>query len=59
MNSKVRQLTLRHLIFDSKKHIGFEFSSDNTIEALLKSFDDITWSEKHKMWYVHNTKTFF
>ncbi len=50
-------ITLKHLLIDNKKHIGLKFYPDKVINALVKSMDEVKWSEKYSMIYLLNNKS--
>lgn len=48
-------VTLKHLLIDTEKCIGFQFYSDKIIQAMLNELPGLQWSEQFKMVYVKNT----
>ncbi len=52
-----KQITLKNLMIDANKYIGFQFHPDKVIHALLKEFDGLKWSKEYSMVYIKNTKT--
>jgi site-specific recombinase XerD len=52
-----KNITLKHLLIDNKKYIGLKFYSDKVIDRLVKSLDDVEWSDEFSMYYVPNSKT--
>jgi integrase/recombinase XerD len=56
MESKPKQVTLKHLLIDEKRYIGLQFYSDKVIEALVKQLPDPKWSKDYNMAYISNKK---
>jgi integrase/recombinase XerD len=56
MESKPKQVTLKHLLIDKKRYIGLQFYSDKVIEALVKQLPDPKWSKDYNMAYISNKK---
>ena len=52
----MKYITLKHLHIDGQKQIGFQYSFDKVIDALIKQVDGIQWSEEFSMYYVKNKK---
>ena len=52
----MKYITLKHLHIDGEKQIGFQYSFDKVIDALIKQVDGIQWSEEFSMYYVKNKK---
>lgn len=57
MDNKFNTITIRHLIVDNNKMIGMEYPNNPTIQALVSTFDNLTWSVKYGLSYVPNNKT--
>ena len=51
-----KNITIKHLLIDEKKHIGIQFYPDKVIQAIIKQLPDPKWSDKYAMVYVLNTK---
>jgi integrase/recombinase XerD len=49
-----RHITLRHLVFESKRYIGIEYKADPTILQLLSGFKDLKWDEQSRLSYIEN-----
>ncbi|WKV11803.1 site-specific tyrosine recombinase/integron integrase [Marivirga harenae] len=54
-----KQITLKHLLINNEKKIGIQFYPDKVIQALIKSLENVKWSEKYQMVYVPNTQQNF
>jgi integrase/recombinase XerD len=54
-----QKITLRHLMFDSRKFIGLQYYSDKYIDALVDGLPDVQWSDEHRMKYIPNTPRHF
>lgn len=48
-------ITLRHLMINEQKCIGFRYYQDDKITRLVKSLPGAKWSENDRMMYVINT----
>lgn len=51
-----KNVTLRHLVVKEKKQIGFQFSHDKVVDALIQSLPNVTWSEDFAMYFVPNKR---
>lgn len=51
-----QQITLKHLLIDTKKCIGLQFYANKVLDILVKELDSIAWSDEFNMHYVPNTK---
>ena len=56
MTYPTKNITLKHLLIDSKKQIGIQFYPDKVIQAIIKQLPDPKWSKIYGMAYVLNTK---
>ena len=54
MESKPKQVTLKHLLINEKRYIGLQFYSDKVIEALVKQLPSAKWSKEFSMAYIPN-----
>jgi len=52
-----RSITLKNLVIHGKKYIGLQYHTDKVIDAMLKEFDDLQWSEEFKLFYIKKTKS--
>jgi len=46
-----------HLNIEQQRQIGLKFLSNKVIEAIIKSWQNVQWSETHNMYYVPNVKS--
>ncbi len=51
-----RNITLKHLYIEGSKYIGLKYYPDPAIDAIIKSFPQVSWSDEFSMNYVPNTK---
>lgn len=51
---KKKAITLKHLLIDGQKCIGLKYYPDRIIDALLKEFSDLRWSQEFGMSYLIN-----
>lgn len=56
MNYRIKNITLKHLLIDSKKQIGIQFYPDKVIQSIIKVLPDPKWSKDFGMVYILNTK---
>lgn len=56
MDNKPKQITLKHLVINEKRHIGLKFYPDKVIQALIKQLPDVKWSKEYSMAYIPNHK---
>ena len=54
--SRLKQITLRHLVIDQKEVVGLQFYSDETINRLVKTIPDIQWSTAYQIAFFPKTK---
>ena len=54
-----RRITLKHLLIDSRRHIGLQFYPDHVVQALVKTLPNLQWSKEFAMVYIPNTKPNF
>jgi site-specific recombinase XerD len=52
-----KHITLKHLLIREKQCIGFQFSSDKVIQALIKELPDPKWSKEFNMPYIINNNS--
>ena len=52
----IKNITLKHLLIDSKKQIGIQFYPDKVIQSIIKVLPDPKWSKDFGMVYILNTK---
>lgn len=52
---KFQQITLRHLLINNEKCIGFQFFPHKVVQALLKQLPGIKWSNRFNMAFIKNT----
>jgi integrase/recombinase XerD len=57
--SRLPDITLRHLLIDSKRSIGIQFQPSAPIQALVNSFEDMRWSDEYNMAFIGNTNENF
>lgn len=55
MNLK-QHITLKHLLIDSKPHIGLKFYANEGIQTIINELSGVKWSKEFSMYYVPNTK---
>lgn len=48
-------ITLKHLLFNSKKYIGLQFNTNKVLNIIIQELEDVQWSEEFNMYYVPNT----
>jgi len=53
---KRKCITLKHLLINGQKYIGFQHHQDKVIEALVLQLDQVQWSKDFSMQYVPNNK---
>ena len=51
-----KSITLKHLLINQKKCIGFQYNADKIIQALIDKLPNINWSGSFKMHYIPNNK---
>ena len=51
-----KHITLKHLLINNSKKIGFQFKHDKVISALLQSLPELEWSNEFNLYYLNNTK---
>ena len=54
--SKLKQITLRHLLIDHKEVIGLQFYTDETIQRMIKTLPEVKWTNHHGMVYLPKSK---
>lgn len=50
-------ITLKHLLIDNLKCIGFQFNTNKVVQALVDSLPNVCWSKEFGMYYIPNNKT--
>lgn len=55
----LKNISIKHLLFNNQKMIGMKFYPDKVIQALIKTLPGIKWSKKFGMAYIPNNKTNF
>ena len=51
-----RNITLKHLFIDGRRHIGLHFTTDKLIQALLNDMPDVSWNNEFGMYHIPNDK---
>ncbi len=55
METRLNNITLRHLIVNNKQMIGLVYMNNPTIDSIVKSINTIRWSKEFEMYYLPNT----
>lgn len=55
MNSKRKNITLKHLLIKGEKQIGLKFYPDKMIQTIVKGLPDPKWSTEFGMVYIKNS----
>ncbi len=50
-----RQITLKHILIDSRRMIGIKFYPDKVLQALIKTLDNPRWSDEYGLILIENT----
>jgi len=56
METKLNNITLRHLIVNNQQMIGLVYLNNPTIDSIIKSINNISWSNEFGMYYIPNSK---
>ncbi|MEN8956902.1 MAG: tyrosine-type recombinase/integrase [Flavobacteriales bacterium] len=51
-----KHITLKHLLIDNSKKVGFQFKFDKVTKALLQTLPELQWSKEFNLYYLDNTK---
>lgn len=54
-SSKLKPISLRHLLINGEKQIGLQFHPDRVIQNFIKTLPKVRWSSKFSMAFVKNT----
>lgn len=55
----MNSITLKHLMIDGKRQIGLLYQSNRVLDKIVRSFENISWSEEFGMYYLANNKENF
>ncbi|MCF6348651.1 MAG: phage integrase N-terminal SAM-like domain-containing protein [Flavobacteriaceae bacterium] len=55
-NKLQKSITLKHLLINGEKQIGIRFYPDKIIQLLIKTLNEVKWSDKYGMAYIKNNK---
>lgn len=55
MKTIQKQITLKHLMINNQKVIGFKFHPDKVLQALIKGLPGVRWSNAYQMPFIKNT----
>ena len=50
-----QQITLKHLLLNSKKYIGLQFYANKVLNIIIQELENVQWNEEFNMYYVPNT----
>ena len=56
MSSRLKHITLNHLLIGGEKQIGLRFYPDKVLNAVVKGLPGLTWSDEFGMPYLPNSK---
>lgn len=51
-----QHITLKHLLINDQRFIGLKFYTNHALEVLVKTLNNVRWSEEFNMFYVPNQK---
>jgi integrase/recombinase XerD len=54
--TKLKPISLRHLLINGKKQIGIHFYPDKIIQNFIKTLPNVKWSNKFSMAFIENTQ---
>ncbi len=55
-NKLQKSITLKHLLINEEKQIGIQFYPDKIIQLVIKTLNEVKWSDKYGMAYIKNSK---
>jgi site-specific recombinase XerD len=55
-NKLQKSITLKHLLINKEKQIGIQFYPDKLIQLVIKTLNEVKWSDKYGMAYIKNSK---